>query len=410
LTPKIPHVLYITQHGLAAPLGRAQVVPYLLRLSNERRARFTVVSFEKDPLPDEKLRARIAAVGIRWIALPYHRGAPAKLWDLPLGFAVALISVLRDRPDVVHARSHMPGSIALALLGTARLPFIFDILGLLADEYADSGHWRRESFLYRSTKWLERVLLRRAAAVITLTDANARSLRQSGLMPAHAPLLILPCAVDLERFICGGSDAFPRGGRPVLVYSGGIGPWYRPEAMAAFAAAARRITPDLKFLVLTRDDTRVLEEAAREHGIPADAIEIRSAHPDEVASLLCTADVGLSFRTYGPSTEGVSPNKFGEYLACGLPVVSSRGIGDVDEITIRERVGAIAEREETSAYERAWREVLAGLEDDATGLRERCRRVARQELSPERVTDGYADLYREIGNGRVHASSAHDAR
>lgn len=396
----IPHVLYLTPHGLASPLGRAQCLPYLLRLSEERRARFTVVSWEADPLPDQPLRDRIADAGIRWFALPYHPGAPAKFWDALLGLGASVATVVRDRPDVVHARSYVPATIALVLAVIARVPYIFDILGLLADEYADAGHWSREGFLYRATKWIERVLLRRAAAVITLTEANERSLRRGGLVRPEVPIPVLPCAVDPERFSCAGApDAYPRGARPLLVYSGGIGPWYRPEAIAAFAAAARRITPDLRFLVLTRGDTSALERAAREHGIAPSAMDVRSFHPDDVARILCTADVGLSFRSQGVSMEAVSPNKFGEYLACGLPVVSSRGIGDVDEITLRDRVGAIVEREEASAYERAWREVVALLKEDAARVRERCRRVARTELPPERVTDGYARLYRQLMGG-----------
>lgn len=400
MTSDRPHVLYLTQHGLAAPLGRAQCVPYLLRLADEGRARFTVISYEADPLPDERLRSRVRAAGIRWIELPYHAGAPAKVWDFLVGLSAAVASVLRDRPDVAHARSYFPGAIALALSRVFRVPFIFDVLGLLADEYADSGHWERSGFLYRATKWVERLLLRRSAAVITLTEANRRSLRASGLVRADAPIPVLPCAVDPKRFGCEGApDRFPRGDRPLLVYSGSIGPWYRPDAMAAFFAATRRVTPDLCFLVLTRGDTSAFEAALRAHGIPSDAVEIRGVHPDEVAPLLCTADVGLSFRSQGVSLEAVSPNKFGEYLACGMPVVSSRGIGDVDEITLRERVGAIVDGEEPSAYERGWREVLALFAEDAAGLRERCRSVARTELPPERVTDGYAELYRAIRGG-----------
>lgn len=396
----IPHVLYLTPHGLASPLGRAQCVPYLLRLSEDGRARFTVVSWEADPLPDCALRERIAAAGIRWYALPYHPGAPAKVWDALQGLAASVATVVRDRPDLVHARSYVPATIALVLGAVARVPYIFDILGLLADEYADAGHWSRAGFLYRATKWIERVLLRKAAAIITLTEANERSLRTSGLVRPEVPIPVLPCAVDPERFGCDGApDAYPRGARPLLIYSGGIGPWYRPEAMAAFAATARRITPDLRFLVLTRGDTSALERAAREQGIPAAAMEVRSVHPDDVAAILCTADVGLSFRSQGVSMEAVSPNKFGEYLACGLPVVSSRGIGDVDEITLRERVGAIVEREDAAAYERAWRDVVALLEQDAAAARERCRKVSRTELRPERVTDGYAQLYRELLDG-----------
>ena len=62
----------------------------------------------------------------------------------------------------MHARSHVGAAIALPLRVLLGLPFLFDVRGLLPDEYADAGHWRRGGLKYRLGKAMERVFFRRA--------------------------------------------------------------------------------------------------------------------------------------------------------------------------------------------------------------------------------------------------------
>jgi len=52
----------------------------------------------------------------------------------------------------------------------------------------------------------------------------------------------------------------------------------------------------------------------------------------DVAAALRDADAGLSFVKPCVSKLASSPTKIGEYLAIGLPVVSTTGIGDIDQL------------------------------------------------------------------------------
>jgi glycosyltransferase involved in cell wall biosynthesis len=89
----------------------------------------------------------------------------------------------------------------------------------------------------------------------------------------------------------------------------------------------------------------------------------------------------------------------GEYLAAGLPVVSTAGIGDVDELLEEGRVGVLVRELFPRAYEAAAREALELGRDAAA--RERCRAVAREKLS---LTDvgipRYDRLYRQVASLR----------
>jgi len=127
-----------------------------------------------------------------------------------------------------------------------------------------------------------------------------------------------------------------------------------------------------------------------------------TADRGDMPSLLSAADVGLSFILPAPSKRACSPVKNGEYLACGLPLVSTAGIGDYSDLIARTRIGVIAASLETPALEAAAREVDSLLAEP--GLTARCRRVAVESLDLQQVLlPLYRDLYRGLLGARAGA-------
>ena len=114
-----------------------------------------------------------------------------------------------------------------------------------------------------------------------------------------------------------------------------------------------------------------------------------------MASSVGAGDVGLSFIKQCLSKTASSPTKIGEYLASGLPVVASSGVGDVDELLIRSRVGVVVPELTMMGYLKAVEEVLALASDPGTAAR--CHAVARECLDLEGVGWArYRKLYREL--------------
>jgi len=295
---------------------------------------------------------------------------------------------------VIHARSYIPAAVALLLHLATRTPWLFDMLGMLADEYVDIGNWRKGGFFYGATKYAERIFMRSAAALIVLTDRNAEYLRAIGHVPADRPVRVIPCCVDLERFSCPIGAERPR--PPRLVYAGGLGGWYLVDEMVAFFAAAREITPELRLRVINRGEHALIRKAVEARGLPAGSVEVIAATPDEMTHLLCTSDVGLCFIAPMFSKHAASPNKFAEYLACGLPVITNRGVGDLDRTLDQNDIGVALDRFDDEAYRTAWTQMLAKLTGDEAGIRARCRAVAERDFAAERAVDGYSELYRAL--------------
>ena len=383
--------LYICYYNITEPLVQTQVVAYLRELA---RSGFEIhlLTFEKESLTQPhrlSIRERLRRDGIQWSPMRYHAkpSLPATLYDIICGSFKAATLCIRYQIPLVHGRSHVGATMALVAKMLRGVKVLFDIRGLLADEYADVGHWTRAGFNYRLTKAMERVLFRRADALILLTEAIKADLMRTDpvLRERASDIEVIPCCVQVERFVPNAEARRTErrrrnwDGRRVLAYVGKLGTWYLVREMAQFFAAARQEDDRFFFQVLTQSEPSPMRQALDDAGVPPEAFDIGQVEPEEVPRVLCAADAGISFIRSSYSKRSSSPTKVAEYLAAGLPVVSTRGIGDCDAILARPNLGTTLERLDETNYRRATRELLRLLDDPTTPVL--CREFAERELS-----------------------------
>jgi glycosyltransferase involved in cell wall biosynthesis len=406
---------------MTEPLGQSQVLPYMVGLAG-RGAGVEILSFEPagtDPRLIKDLGARLRTQGIHWVPLvrsPSH-GVGRKAWEIVVAFKHGLMMALARRPDIVHARSYLPAAAADAiarLAPGARL--LFDLRGMLGDEYVDGGNWKRESLRYRVLKRYERSLLGSASGIVVLTHALRRYLRAESRVPEATPVQVIPCCVDTDRFrIDPEARARTRAAlrlerRAVAVYSGTLGSWYMAKEMTTFVAALRRLRNDLAWLVLTHADPSELTDLARAQGIGPDDLVVRRAPPGEMPALLAAGDLGLSFIRPCFSKKGSSPTKVAEYLAAGLPVVMNDGVGDVSELATTEGCVVLPASLDGGAIERAAARASVILQQPYAQRTEQARRIAIDRFSLSNVgVPRYEALYEAIrsqpARGRTPARS-----
>ena len=446
--PRMPHTistLYVCYFGLREPLVQTQVLPYLRQLA-AGGVRVRLLTFEPQtgagPSTAERAAraAELTADGIEWFSLTYHKSpsAPATAYDILAG-AREIVRLARGRGvGVLHARAHVP--MAMTLLAARRLPgvrLVFDIRGLMAEEYADAGVWREGSALFRAVKKLERAGIRRADGIVVLTRA-ARDWLVKEHPAAAGKIEVIPCCVDFSRYESGGgaaaaadagvgtADALVNGtagapdagvigtagasdaaeaagatggradaGRFEVVYAGSVTGLYMLEEMAGFFAEVRRRRPGAFFRVLTTSPTESAAEVLRRAGLADEDFHVGGVSAAEVPALLRRARLGLSFRKATFSQIAASPTKIPEYLAAGLPVVGSAGVGDTDELLAGERVGVVVEDFGREALARA-AEAALSLAGEA-GVAARCEAAARAHFDLAGVGgERYLRLYRRL--------------
>src|SRR5438876_3171815 len=203
-------VLYVSYNGMLDPLGQSQVIPYLRELSG-RGVRFTLLSYERQAGFTEEgtkrcqeLKKTLASHGIEWHYLRYHKwpSLPATIYDMAAGVRLGASFVKRQGIEMIHARGYIPAAIALALKKRFGLKMIFDIRGLMGEEYVDAAHWSSGSLRYRLTKLMERRALATTDGVVTLTKKLWPVITEwDGLRGRQVHHQVIPCCTDLQRFV-----------------------------------------------------------------------------------------------------------------------------------------------------------------------------------------------------------------
>jgi len=416
-------VLYITYYGLLKHLCQTQVIPYLEGLAADG-ADISIISFEERSGNREEerkrtrlVRERLARSGIRWYPLRYHKrhSLPATAYDVAVGTAYATRLVWKQKIDVVHARNHIPALMALALKRLFGTKLIFDLRGLMAEEYVDAGTWSANGLPFRLTKWVEENSLRQADGIVMLTKKIRDILRASSAGLANNPVAVevIPCCVDTQKYNSTKASIVRRDlgleERLVLVYAGSLGGWYMADEMATLFSELLQIEPTAHFLILTQSRYELITDCLSRHGIAAGDYTILTAAVDEMPRYLAAGDLAVSFIKPCFSKLSSSPTKIGEYLASGLPFITNCGIGDVDDLIERRRVGILIDRFHLDEYRKAINQALALLSDESS-IRQNCKRVAEEEFSLAGIgRQGYRRVYERIEAMVTREADSEDA-
>lgn len=404
-------VLFVTYNGLLEPIGQSQILPYLRGLARQGIV-LGILSFEKVEADRgffqqrSLLHQELRRSGVRWLALRYHRSRSwlVKLYDVIAGVLAVCVLTIIWRVQVIHARSAVAGMMALPALALLHRRLLFDIRGLNAEEYVDGSGWSRQGLRYRFLKAVEGHLIRRAQAVVVLTERVRTLLQRGQYVPRinGAPIQVIPCCVDLTLFrYWADARATLRecpSGWPIFIYSGQLGTWYLLEEMLACFRLGCDRWPSAHLLILTLSPSTIVEDAINRAGISRPRVTIRRVPYPEVPLHLSLGDIGLCFIKPSLSKLSSSPTKIAEYLACGIPILANAGVGDVAELVTRYKVGAAVHEFSDHGYQRALDHVEKLLADRERA-RQQCRAAAEQEFSLAWAIDQYRNLYDRILSG-----------
>jgi glycosyltransferase involved in cell wall biosynthesis len=133
----------------------------------------------------------------------------------------------------------------------------------------------------------------------------------------------------------------------------------------------------------------------KERGFSENDYLIKKVLPEEIPAYLSAADVAISFIKACYSKQASSPTKIAEYLACGLPIISNSGVGDLDALIEGEKVGVILRGFSKADYLEALEKIkelrLQG------NLGEHCRGVSSRYFDLSKIGgEGYRKVYRRL--------------
>jgi glycosyltransferase involved in cell wall biosynthesis len=184
-----------------------------------------------------------------------------------------------------------------------------------------------------------------AGSVVTVSRGMVDWLIQVGVRRDR--LSYVPCGVSAVRYDeSARKDVRARlglEGKVVYAYAGILASYHSVSAglVRFFREVAQRHS-EAHLLALTPDPSR-LSELLREAGVSPHRTTVLHAAHSEVSQLLIGADCGLILMRPCRLAPTWQPIKFAEYLASGLPVVVSRGVGRVDAMVEESGAGVVVD-------------------------------------------------------------------
>lgn len=402
-------VLYISYDGLTDFIGQSQVLPYLIGSARQGHS-ITVLSFEK-PERFDKLGPSVQATcqkeGLKWEPQRFRTSPPflAKFIDQLTMERAAIRLASSQSFDLVHCRSYVPAVVGWKLKRRFGFKLLFDMRGFWPDQRREGGRWQEGSpigrHLFARWKRHEAELVRGADHIVALTKAAKEEIGRWNSY-SGAPVSVIPCCTDFSLFRPASADdrelarrrlGIPDGA-PVLAYLGSLGTVYLLDHHLLLFDALRKIHPQALMLFVGRDSVSYFLKAAARRNISLSAKQVRvvQAERSEVPFWIGAADAGTCFITPTYSSLGVSPTKLGEYLACGVPVYSNPGIGDVELILARTGGGHLLPDTSTSSLDAAAREFSI----PSSPSRDAIRGKARKMMDLPRATEAYNSIYENI--------------
>lgn len=392
-------VLYLSYDGAMDPLGQSQVLPYVTGLAALGFG-MKLISFEKPgnlaaPERVRSLRDDLEKQGVDWTPLPYHGRWPlaSTAYDVYRGVRMGRKIHESSGVRLIHARSYVAGLMAREIAKRAAAPWVFDMRGFLVDERIGAGLWKEGSVVVKLARAVERSLLATADALVHLTQQGARLAPELAPGVTLPPGPVIPTCVDLRRFAPARDPEELRRGHgvtsgPVMIHTGSLSTWYLAELTLQVGGEFVRRTGG-SFVVLTHEVDFVRALADRLGVRPL----IETAPYDRVPDWVAMADVGLALVRPELSMAARSPTKVGEYLACGLAVAATTGVGDLDRQFRASDVAITVPAEEEPG--RIVDRVLAVLEVPDRVAKARALAEAHYDLRSG--VERFAALYGELG-------------
>ena len=246
--------------------------------------------------------------------------------DVMLGLR-SLMTMMRLKPDIIHAHLHEGALIGSVLSRLWRVPLIFDFQGSMTSEMVDHHFLRPDSRLYQPLRWLEKQLDQLPDAVIT-SSQHAAHLLQTEFGRTDGNIYTISDCVDPQDFrpdiLTAEARATLRAryGIPadaqVIVYLGILQDYQGIPHLIHAAKSVIEKRPNAYFLIMGFPNEARYRELAQRIGV-ADRVLLPGLVPrEQTPSHLALGDIAAAPKL--SATEGAA--KLLYYMATALPVVA----------------------------------------------------------------------------------------
>ena len=340
---------------MTEPLGRSQVLEYLIDLSHQNNIYLISFERENDLENIDEIKELMEKYNIQWHYLIYSNkyGILSTLGQIFKATRLGSKLIKTKSIEIIHARSMIPATMGLVLKKIYGVKFLFDIRGFAIDEKVDSGRLRRGSFLFQLLKRLDNYLYRTSDHIVTLTH-KAKEILSDTLNISSKKITVIPTCANKEVFKSMDQTEKDRfkismGYQPediIIIHTGTVSGWYDFEKEVNLVKELMRQDKNIYFLILNKHEHQFIQETVTKYALPKEKINITSCAFDQMYKYLNIADLSLFFIKPSYSKQASAPTKFAENVVCYLPSITNSGVGDMEFYMKQYDVGYIIDLEQ----------------------------------------------------------------
>lgn len=358
------NILYISLTGMTEPLGRSQVLEYIIDLSKDNK--FYLISFEREQDLENinEIKELIKDYDIEWNYLIYSNkyGVYSTLYQLFQ--AVKLANKLKNLHNVkmIHARSFIPAIIAyIVKLSDSNVKFLFDVRGFSTKEKIDRGRLKKNSLLYKILFWLENLMFQKADALNTLTY-KAKEILEDEFKFDKDYIKVIPTCANKEVFKIISNKEKNKFKKSlgykdediIIIHTGTVSGWYDFDKELILINELMKQDSNVRFLILNKNEKNFIEEKLDEYNMDRKKVKITSSSFSEVYKYLNIASASLFFIKPTEAKRASAPTKFAENVACYLPSISNSGVGDMEFYLEKYNVGWLVELDKIKEHKECY--------------------------------------------------------
>ena len=346
------NILYISLTGMTEPLGRSQVLEYLIDLSKNND--ISLISFERVKDLDNKneIEKIIKSNNIKWDYFIYSNrfGIFSSLAQLTKAIIIGIRIIPRKKIEIIHARSFIPAVIGLILKKIFGVKLLFDIRGFAIDEKVDSGRLKKDSFLYKILKRIENYLYRKSDFIVTLTYASKNIISKNfninenliEVIPTCANKNIFKVLDEKEKILFKKSLGYTESDK-IIIHTGTVSNRYDFDAEVKFFKKLYEVDKSWHFLIINKGEHKYIKEKLLMYGLPQESFKIKSSNFDDMNKYLSISNMSIFFIPPTYAKKAMSPTKFAENVACYLPSITNTGVGDMEYYLTKYNVGFLVD-------------------------------------------------------------------
>lgn len=329
---KFINILFVTWDGPHVTYLETLFFPIFEKLQNDYCYRFHVIQFIWDAEEVIKSRKKLfEGSGMKYQAIHVERRFPKLgLIKAKLTAPALIRKYIRDHQiSVLMPRATTSMGLTNGISNKTGVKLLFDADGFSQDERVDFNGLSKNSLQYKLYRKTEKGGFQEAGSII------CRSEKAKKIIVERAGVGFNPDKV----FVVHNGTYVPKTERNEekkhtcnLVYAGSLGPQYRFEEMIGIYKQVKSEFPIAILTLLTVHKEAAISLLNKAFPELNNEVVIKTVLPEAVHEELLKHDIGISLRQEAFSMLGVAPIKVSEYLAAGLGIIYSPGIGDLDDI------------------------------------------------------------------------------